>query len=108
RNVSWREIGRIAYDRAILTAHVVFLLAAASVYQYLMGVSGVPQLLGQLLSPLKSHPWLFLIGTAVMSCLFGMVLEGLPAAVVLIPVVFPLAEAIGIDPIHFNIVRTAA
>ena len=43
-----------------------------------------------------------------MSCLFGMLLEGLPAAVVLIPVVFPIAETMGIDPIHFNIVQTAA
>ncbi len=108
RNVSWREMGKIAYDSAILTAAVVFLLAVASVFQYLMGVSGVPQLLGQMLGPLKAHPWLFLIGTAVMSCLFGMLLEGLPAAVVLIPVVFPIAEAMGIDPIHFNIVQTAA
>jgi C4-dicarboxylate transporter DctM subunit len=108
RNVSWREMGKIAYDSAILTAAVVFLLAVASVYQYLMGVSGVPQLLGQLLGPLKTHPWLFLIGTAGMTCLFGMLLEGLPAAVVLIPVVFPIAEAMGIDPIHFNIVQTAA
>jgi C4-dicarboxylate transporter DctM subunit len=108
RNVSWREMGKIAYDSAILTAAVVFLLAVASVYQYLMGVSGVPQLLGQMLGPLKAHPSLFLIGTAIMSCLFGMVLEGLPAAVVLIPVVFPIAEAMGIDPIHFNIVQTAA
>ena len=40
RNVSWREMARIAYDSAILTAAVVFLLAVASVYQYLMGVSG--------------------------------------------------------------------
>ena len=108
RNVSWREMGQIAYDSAILTAAVVFLLAVASVYQYLMGVSGVPELLGQMLGPLKAHPWLFLIGTATMSCLFGMLLEGLPAAVVLIPVVFPIAETMGIDPIHFNIVTTAA
>jgi C4-dicarboxylate transporter DctM subunit len=100
RNISWGEMGRIAYDSAILTAAVVFLLAVASLYQYLLGVSGVPQLLGQLLSPLKTHPWLFLTGTAVMSCLFGMVLEGLPAAVVLIPVVFPISD--------FNIVQTAA
>jgi tripartite ATP-independent transporter DctM subunit len=108
RNVSWREMGRIAYDSAILTAAVVFLLAVASVYQYLMGVSGVPQLLGEMLSPLKGHPWLFLTVTAIVSCLFGMVLEGLPAAVVLIPVVFPISESMGIDPIHFNIVQTAA
>src|SRR5260370_13634414 len=101
-------MGKIACDSAILTAAVVFLLAVTSVFQYLMGVSGVPQLLGQMLGPLKAHPWLFLIGTAVMSCLFGMLLEGLPAAVVLIPVVFPIAEAMGIDPIHFNIVQTPA
>ena len=56
RNVSWREMGKIAYDSAILTAAVVFLLAVASVYQYLMGVSGVPQLLGQVLGPLKGAP----------------------------------------------------
>ena len=40
--------------------------------------------------------------------MFGMVLEGLPAAVVLIPVIFPIAEKMGINPIHFNIVQTAA
>ena len=101
-------MGRIAYDAAIRTAAVVFLLAVASVYQYLMGVSGVPQMLGDVLGPLKQHPWLFLIGTAALTCVFGMVLEGLPAAVVLIPVVFPIAETMGIDPIHFNIVQTAA
>jgi len=108
RNVSWREMGQIAYDSAILTAAVVFLLAVASLYQYLLGVSGVPQMLGTMLGPLKAHPWLFLLGTASITVLFGMVLEGLPAAVVLIPVVFPIAEAMGIDPIHFNIVQTAA
>jgi C4-dicarboxylate transporter DctM subunit len=108
RNISWREMGRIAYDSAILTAAVVFLLAVASVYQYLMGVSGVPQMLGEVLGPLKAHHWLFLLCTALITVLFGMVLEGLPAAVVLIPVVFPIAEAMGIDPIHFNIVQTAA
>lgn len=108
RNVSWAEMGQIAYESAILTAAVVFLLAVASIFQYLMGVQGVPKLLGELLGPLKGHPWLFLFGTALLTMLFGMVLEGLPAAVVLIPVVFPIAEQMGIDPIHFNIVQTAA
>lgn len=108
RNVSWREMARIAYDSTILTAAVVFLLAVASIFQYLMGVSGVPQMLAEVLKPLESHHWLFLVATALITMLFGMILEGLPAAVVLIPVVFPIAEKIGIDPIHFNIVQTAA
>ena len=108
KNVSYRTMARLAYDSAILTAAVVFLLAVASVFQYLMGVSGVPKMLAEVLGPLRSHPWLFLVCTALITMMFGMVLEGLPAAVVLIPVVFPIAEEMGIDPIHFNIVQTAA
>jgi C4-dicarboxylate transporter DctM subunit len=108
RNVSFREMAKLAYDSAVLTAAVIFLLAVASVYQYLMGVSGVPTLLADVLAPLKSAPWLFLMVTAFITMMFGMVLEGLPAAVVLIPVVFPIAEKMGIDPIHFNIVTTAS
>lgn len=108
RNVSWREMGHIAYESALLTAAVVFLLAVASTFQYLMGIQGVPKQLGDLLAPLQGNPWAFLFVTAGISMLFGMILEGLPAAVVLIPVVFPIAEQMGIDPIHFNIVMTAA
>ena len=108
RNLSWLQILRIGYDSAVLTAVVVFLLAVATIFQYLMGVTGVPLLLGELLKPLESQHWLFLLGVALITMVFGMVLEGLPAAVVLIPVVFPIAEAMGIDPIHFNIVQTAA
>ena len=108
RNVSLAEMGRLAYDSAILTASVIFLLAVASVFQYLMGVTGVPTLLAEVLGPLKSAHWLFLIAIAFITMMFGMVLEGLPAAVVLIPVVFPIAEKMGIDPYHFNIVITAS
>jgi tripartite ATP-independent transporter DctM subunit len=108
KNVSYRQMAKLAYDSAILTAAVVFLLAVASVFQYLMGMSGVPKMLAEVLGPLRSQPWLFLVCTALITMMFGMVLEGLPAAVVLIPVVFPIAEEMGIDPIHFNIVQTAA
>jgi C4-dicarboxylate transporter DctM subunit len=108
KNVTWTQMARLAYDSAILTASVVFLLAVASVFQYLMGVSGVPTMLAKVLGPLEHAHWLFLLATALITMLFGMVLEGLPAAVVLIPVVFPIAEKMGIDPIHFNIVQTAA
>ena len=108
RNVSWRQVLLIAYESGVLTAAVVFLLAVATIFQYLMGMMGVPALLGIVLGPLQSSHWLFLLGVAAMTMLFGMVLEGLPAAVILIPVVFPIALKIGINPIHFDIVQTAA
>jgi C4-dicarboxylate transporter, DctM subunit len=108
RNVTLSEMLHLVYESALLTAAVVFLLAVASVYQFLMGMLGVPAMLGELLRPLQSTPALFLFAVSLIVVLFGMVLEGLPAAVVLVPVVFPIAKQIGIHPIHFNIVLTAA
>jgi C4-dicarboxylate transporter DctM subunit len=108
RNVTLGEMLRLVYESALLTAAVVFLLAVASVYQFLMGMLGVPAMLGELLRPLQTTPSLFLFAVSLIVVLFGMVLEGLPAAVVLVPVVFPIAKQIGIHPIHFNIVLTAA
>jgi C4-dicarboxylate transporter DctM subunit len=108
RNVTLREMVKLLHETALLTAAVIFLLAVASIYQFLMGMLGVPALLGEMLKPLEATPWLFLLAVAILVMLFGMVLEGLPAAVVLIPVVFPVAKAIGIHPVHFAIVLTAA
>src|SRR5215475_9982861 len=92
RNVSIREMWNLLHETALLTAAVIFLLAVASVYQFLMGMLGVPVLLGEVLKPLYGTPWLFLVAVSVLVMLFGMVLEGLPAAVVLIPVVFPISK----------------
>ena len=108
KNVTWMQVLHIAYESGVLTGVVIFLLAVATIFQYLMGLSGVPEMLGRLLAPLETTQWLFLTGVAVMTMLFGMLLEGLPAAVVLIPVVFPIATKIGINPVHFDIVQTAA
>lgn len=108
RNVSIRVMLGLVYDSALLTAAVIFLLAVASIYQFLMGMLGAPALIGQLLRPLEATPWLFLLAVSAIVAMFGMVMEGLPAAVVLIPVVYPTAKQIGINPIHFDIVLTAA
>src|SRR6266852_1099325 len=83
RNVTVREMWTLLHETALLTAAVIFLLAVASIYQFLMGMLGVPALLGE-------------------------VLRGIPAAVVLIPVVFPISKQIGIHPVHFATVLTAA
>ena len=108
RSVTWMQVFGLAYEAGVMTGVVVYLLAVASIFQYLMGLSGMPEFLGWALGPLTGHQWLFLTAVAMLTLVFGMILEGLPAAVVLIPVVFPIAMKIGIHPVHFDIVQTAA
>src|SRR5690348_15820828 len=107
-NVTWREMVKIAYDSALLSAAVVFMPAVTIIFHFLMVGSVPPLFLGESLIPESGMHWLFLTGVALMTMLFGMVLEGLLAAVVLIPVVFPIATKLGINPVHFDIVQTAA
>src|SRR5213078_2386612 len=71
RNVTWREMLGLIYESALLTAAVIFLLAVASIYQFLMGMLGVPRMLGELLGPLQSTPWLFLCAVSAIVILFG-------------------------------------
>src|SRR5260370_16784859 len=103
RNVSWREMIDIAYDSALLSAAVVFLLAVATVFQYLMGVSGAPMFLAEILKPLSGTHWLFLTGVPLMTMLFGMVLEGLPAPLLLIPFIFPIPTHPPPTPLLFHL-----
>ena len=108
RNVTFKEILKIAEESALVSATVVLLLGVATVYQFLMGMAQVPQAIGELLTPLQGSPGAFLCVVALIVVFFGMVMEGLPAAVILVPVLFPAAKAMGVQPIHFNIVLTAA
>lgn len=106
RNVTIKEILEISLDTAILTAAVVFLLATASIYQYIMASLGVPHFFLALVKDLS--PIAFLLVISFITLLFGLAMEGLPAAVILLPVVFPVAVAKGINPIHFCVVITLA
>ena len=51
KNVTWREMLTLVYESALLTAAVIFLLAVASIYQFLMGMLGVPRMLGRAARP---------------------------------------------------------
>jgi TRAP-type C4-dicarboxylate transport system permease large subunit len=67
RNVTWRGIFDVAYESGTLTGAVIFLYAVATIYQYLLGVTGVPKVLGDILQLLESAPRLFLVGVAGMA-----------------------------------------
>jgi C4-dicarboxylate transporter, DctM subunit len=105
-NVSLKEMWPIALDSAIVTAAVVFLLGTATVYQFIMASLGVPELFVALFTNLS--PFMSLLIVSFLTLLFGLVMEGLPAAVILLPVVFPVIVAKGIHPIHFCVILTLA
>lgn len=106
RTMSWNDVLQAATRSAMLTAQILVIVATASLFSWILTVSGVPQLLAASLQALQLQAWSFLILVNVILLMVGCVLDPTSAILVLTPLLLPLAKLVGIDPIHFGIVMS--
>jgi C4-dicarboxylate transporter DctM subunit len=92
----------------IVTATTLWVLAAASAFAWILVREWVPQTLGEWIAGVGAGPAAFLMLTMMLFVVIGALLEGLPALLIFGPILFPIARAIGIDPVHYGIVIVAA
>ena len=105
----YREIGlanlyTILKKSVISSAVIMFIIANAGLFAYLITRAGVPDAIGQYLKEVLQSPGLFLLGVNAALFLIGMFIETSAAIIVLAPILAPVAVFFGIDPIHFGIV----
>jgi tripartite ATP-independent transporter DctM subunit len=91
-----------------LSGMVLFIVAAASTFSWVLTAQNVPQSLASWLVSVASTklPFLFLVTGALL--IFGLILEGLPAIVIFAPLLVPAATQIGINSIQFSILLVLA
>jgi tripartite ATP-independent transporter DctM subunit len=99
---------RTVLDSAMLAGMVLFILGAASGFSWALTVAYLPQRLVDLLHGIGDNTVLFLIGSIVLLIVVGSVLEGLPALIILAPLLLPIAGGIGISELHYGIVLLIA
>ncbi|KAE9526344.1 TRAP transporter large permease subunit [Testudinibacter aquarius] len=85
------------------TAVVMLLVAAAQVSGWLITVAELPQMITELLEPLIDSPTLLLIVIMIAVFIIGMVMDLTPTVLILTPVLMPLVEEAGIDPVYFGV-----
>ncbi|WP_382162631.1 TRAP transporter large permease [Hydrogenophaga sp. ANAO-22] len=100
----WSALPGIAARSAMLTASVLFVVAASSAFAWVLTIEGVPQDLAQAIIGWDLSPVTFLIAVNILLLLFGIFMEPLPGVTILVPILAPIAAALGIDPIHFAMV----
>jgi len=108
REIRWSDLPRIFVGAAKITAIVMFLLGAASVLTWNLAHEGLPSTIARGMISLSSSPLLFFLISILLIVVLSAILEGLPTLLVLIPLLLPIAEQFGIDPLHFAIVAIAA
>ncbi|HEY6135003.1 MAG TPA: TRAP transporter large permease [Rubrivivax sp.] len=105
----YREIGianlyTILKKSVISSSVIMFIIANAGLFAYLITRAGVPDAIGLYLKDVLQSPAIFLLGVNAALFLIGMFIETSAAIIVLAPILAPVAIFFGIDPIHFGIV----
>ncbi len=86
------------------TAVVLLVIGAAQAISWFLAYNAIPEAIGSWIAGISRNPWVFLLIVNVLLLLVGTFLENAPALVMLVPVLFPISQQLGIDPIHFCIV----
>jgi len=103
RSVNFADFYRSVLTSARTSASIGMLIAGALVFNYVVTVENIPQSLSAVLTRWELSPTGFLILVNVVLLLLGCVLEGTTILLVVVPVLIPTAEALGIDMVHFGV-----
>jgi C4-dicarboxylate transporter DctM subunit len=108
KRIKIRDLPKIILASTVNTAMCMLLVGCATVFSWVMTVERVPQSVAALVKAVSNSPWFFLLLSNVIFVIFGAVLEGLPAMIVFVPVMYPIAMQFGIDPLHYGILVIAS
>lgn len=108
KELDLKEIPRIMMDTLRTTASILILVALANTFGWILVAEGVPLLVADGILSITENPFLVILLIILLLLIIGMFMETIAAIVILFPVLLPVAESIGMDPIHFSIVMVLA
>jgi tripartite ATP-independent transporter DctM subunit len=82
----------------------MFIIANAGLFAFLITRAGVPEAIGLWLQDVLKTPAYFLLGVNAALFVIGMFIETSAAIIVLAPILAPVAQHFGIDPVHFGLI----
>jgi C4-dicarboxylate transporter, DctM subunit len=106
KNQSWGSFFQIIERGAISSSVIFILLAMGSVISFFITIVQVPEILKDYLITIDAGMITFLLAVNIAFFVAGMFIDPNSALLILVPPLFPVAIALGIDPIHFGIIVT--
>lgn len=108
RTLKLRELPDLFVDTAVTTGALCLTFGFATVITYFLAREEVPAAITEWTLANFQSPSALLIVFALVFVVLGALLEGLPAALILVPILWPAAQSVGTDVVHFQIVIVAA
>lgn len=104
RGIKLRQLPKLFYSAGRSTALILFLLAAAGPFSWLVAESQINQTVIDVIQGISTNPIVVLLIINVFLLLIGCIIEPLPAMIIFLPLLIPLGAQVGIDPIQFGAV----
>ena len=104
RSVRWRDLYDSLLTSARTTISIGMLIAGALVFNYVITIENIPKSLAALMKAAELSPLGFLLMANLLLLALGCLLEGTTILLVIVPVLLPTAQALGVDPVHFGVV----
>jgi TRAP-type C4-dicarboxylate transport system permease large subunit len=104
RTLNPKMLIKISFDTIETTATVLFIVAAASIFAWVLTTTQVTEAVAQWVLGISSNKWVFLILANLFLLFVGCFMETIAAITILVPVFMPIIAQLGIDPIHFGLV----
>jgi C4-dicarboxylate transporter DctM subunit len=104
RSIGWGDVYVSLTKSARITISIGMLIAGALVFNYVITVENIPKTLAAMLKAYELSPLTFLLIANLVLLVLGCFLEGTTILLIIVPVLLPTAQALGIDPVHFGVV----
>ena len=106
RDLNWRELRKACIDGGVQTAVVMLLVASSALIGTFLTEAQMPQKLATAITGITDNKYVVLLLLNFAFLVLGMFLHSAAAIILVIPIVMPMVNAVGIDPIHFGLVVT--
>lgn len=104
RSLTWRHILRVSMDTIETSAAILMIVASATIFAWILIDQQVAVMLGDALLGFSQNKTVVLIIIMLVVLLIGCFMETIAAITILVPVLLPIAEKVGIDPVHLGII----
>jgi TRAP-type C4-dicarboxylate transport system permease large subunit len=104
RTMKWRMLVKVSMDTIETTAAVLFIVAAASIFGWMLTATRTTEMIASWVLSITSTPAGFLLLANLLMLFVGCFLEPTAAITILVPILLPIVHKLGIDPVHFGLV----
>ncbi|MCA1060281.1 TRAP transporter large permease [Rossellomorea aquimaris] len=104
REIKLKDLPQIFKESSVTTAIVMIIISSAGLFSFVLNGLKIPDLVSQTFLGMTTNIYVFIILVNVFLLIVGMFMEAAAAILIFVPILLPIATALGMDPIHFGII----